>query len=635
MGEPLVPTRLQADLLQRATADGLAVAFDVAPMYWSGATDAMGAADTRVVIRTVGNGMVIGPVVRDGARPCGTCLERRWLGTKPAEEQRMIAWWQHTATLAVGEGPAAPAGESVTDIAYTLARRLLEGRPASDVAGHADIFALDMLTLRSTRYTLVADSLCPACASPVDDSSQAALVELSAVAKVAPRSFRGRSLGDLSLSELAYANPVCGAFGNVVLRDHAHPCTAPALGQVHLTGGRGDHTFMWGGHASNYRRSAAAAMIEASERLAGFLPRSRSVTVFDSYANLGPDALHPEACGAYDEGAAEESDPGFVRFSPDLKVHWVWGYSLTRQSPVLVPEQLVYYCDFQRPEPLFVYGSSNGCATGTSLEEAILHALWELIERDAFLISWFGRLPLRRIDPWSCRTRETLFLFDRLEHCGYEPLLFDMRLDLDIPAVMAVARRRDRGLGHLLFAAGCSLDPEAAIQSALCETASYISDFPARTERRLTHLKELASDFRRVRKLDDHAAIYGLPAMASHASFLLEATVERSLDETYAEWPSEHPYGTDLRADVQFVIDRLARVGLGEVIVVEQTSPEQRREGLYTACVIVPGLVPIDFGFHRRRYMTLPRMFSVPATAGFRHAPLTRDEINPAPHPFP
>ena len=38
-----------------------------------------------------------------------------------------------------------------------------------------------------------------------------------------------------------------------------------------------------------------------------------------------------------------------------------------------------------------------------------------------------------------------------------------------------------------------------------------------------------------------------------------------------------------------------------DVIVVDQTRPEQRALGLATASVLVPGLLPIDFGWARQR----------------------------------
>ena len=45
----------------------------------------------------------------------------------------------------------------------------------------------------------------------------------------------------------------------------------------------------------------------------------------------------------------------------------------------------------------FIAESSSGSALGGSYEEARLHSLFELAERDAFLLSWHRRQALPRI----------------------------------------------------------------------------------------------------------------------------------------------------------------------------------------------------------------------------------------------
>lgn len=72
-----------------------------------------------------------------------------------------------------------------------------------------------------------------------------------------------------------------------------------------------------------------------------------------------------------------------------------------------------------------------------------------------------------------------------------------------------------------------------------------------------------------------------------------------------------------------------------DVIVVDQTMPEQRELGLTTVSVIVPGLLPIDFGWTRQRALDMPRLRTALGAAGLRPGELTDAELNLAPHPFP
>jgi len=244
-------------------------------------------------------------------------------------------------------------------------------------------------------------------------------------------------------------------------------------------------------------------------------------------------------------------------------------------------------------------------------------------------------LALPQLDPWACNDRELLFTFDRLARAGYEPFLFDMRIDLGIPAVLAVARRRTPGDGHLIFAAGCSLDPQQAIRAAVCETSTYVSGFAHRVAERRQALEAMARDFTKVTKLEDHQLLYGLPEMSRHADFLWQHPARVSPAAAYDEWERTRPRHLDLRADIEFCLQRLRQSGLPEVIVAEQTSREQAAAGLTTVCVIVPGLVPIDFGFDKRRYLSLPRMLLASHRAGMTPAALDVGDLNAAPHPFP
>ncbi|WP_433017708.1 YcaO-like family protein [Kribbella sp. CA-294648] len=67
-----------------------------------------------------------------------------------------------------------------------------------------------------------------------------------------------------------------------------------------------------------------------------------------------------------------------------LRIPWIEGTDLLADERILVPRDYVFLNDVQTSElraPLFVQ-SSNGLASGNSLNEAILHGLLEALERD-------------------------------------------------------------------------------------------------------------------------------------------------------------------------------------------------------------------------------------------------------------
>lgn len=311
----------------------------------------------------------------------------------------------------------------------------------------------------------------------------------------------------------------------------------------------------------------------------------------------------------------------------------MWGYSLRDHRPVLVPEILAYYHAPGGLTHRFVQESSNGCASGGSQAEAVYFGLMEVIERDAFLLAWFGRAPLTEIDASASRDPRTRAMIDRLAMYGYRARFFDTRVTFPVPVVTAVAERIDGGLGRLCFGAGASLDPEAALAAGLCEIATDAVNLRSRTLREESRLRAMAADFREVRVLHDHPLLYGLPEMARYADFLLRDGRRPLVTPDALARDSITP-GDDMRDDVERCVAAVARAGF-DVIVVDQTMPEQRGLGFHTAGVIVPGLLPIDFGWSRQRAPHMPRMRTALREGSLMPSDLGPDDLNPAPHLFP
>src|SRR2546428_566499 len=94
------------------------------------------------------------------------------------------------------------------------------------------------------------------------------------------------------------------------------------------------------------------------------------------------------------------------------RIIWIEGCDVVSGDPVWVPHEMVHL-DFTMPLPPgsghFSMGS-NGLASGNHLVEALAHAVFELIERDATTLfyqlswerQWERRLDPRSIDDPSC-----------------------------------------------------------------------------------------------------------------------------------------------------------------------------------------------------------------------------------------
>ncbi|MFS8097655.1 YcaO-like family protein [Lentzea alba] len=355
------------------------------------------------------------------------------------------------------------------------------------------------------------------------------------------------------------------------------------------------------GRTYTFEEAERVALFEAVERHNGMRPRTKP-GIEASYAQL-QHALDPERLGLPDVGH---------RYTPDLKMRWVEGWSYTHNRPIAVPEQVAYWATRTPPTQRFLYETSNGCGLGNSLTEAVLHGLFEVAERDAFLMAWYGKTPLTRLktpdsDPVLPHLR------DRLEELGYELLFLDATNDIGIPAVLSLART-DRDLPRAFFAAGANPDPHKAMLSAAAEVVVDVETMADRVRanpEQYRRTRELLENPGLVRTMDDHVAVNTLPEAQARHAFLVSDN-----DPVELTAKLEH---TDLRDLLGHHTEHLRNLGL-ELIAVDQSDPViVNKLGLHSAKVIVPGTVPMTFGHRNRRTTGLPRL-----TPAHLH-----------PHPFP
>ncbi|MFC3499824.1 TOMM precursor leader peptide-binding protein [Micromonospora krabiensis] len=576
--------------------------------------------------------VLIGPYTGAAGRGCGHCLAIRWQRLRTRSERDALEVGEQMTP--VGPWPQLTAYQ--LDAVWDLHRAIHAGPPLPPPPSwdrHSTplprVSQLDLNSLCVRSYPLLAEPRCPSCAVPQPDTPDSPMLAPEPRLKPHPDTYRLRTPGSYPLPEAALVNPVCGALGAGTQLTITSPTTAPVTGSVFIRGYGGLLDVSFSGQASGYDASRSLAYLEGLERYAGTHRRRNVTPVIAAYADLGAAALHPDACGSYPD-AVYDSDPILRRFDPQRPIPWVWGRNLHTGQPVLVPRRLCFYSSPAAGDT-FLLSSSSGCATGSCLEEAALFGLLELIERDAFLLAWYGNLTLPRIDLDGCPPAVRA-MADRAELQGYRLYAFDNRIDLDVPVVTSLAVRHDGGPGLLSFAAAAHVDPQQAVAAALAEALTYIPHQPATVRRRRPELERMADDYSLVRRLPDHSALFGLPRMAVHAESYLHGGETLPAGQLFAGYRA--PGTRDLRDDLHHVLDLLRAQGL-EAIMVDQTTPEQETLGLSSVCMIVPGLLPIDFGWIRQRAPHLPRLRAAPAAAGLADAELTDADLRLVPHPFP
>lgn len=181
-------------------------------------------------------------------------------------------------------------------------------------------------------------------------------------------------------------------------------------------------------------------------------------------------------CASYEEaGVARAVDPESLILPRPLeqgeKLHWTPGADIMNCEQVLVPSNAVFfpYDTLGMTMPLF-QSDPSGLASGNVREEAILHGLLELLERDAM-----SRAERRR-DMGKRLVMDTdgpaRALLGRFTSAGVAIHLWLLEGRTRVPVVAAAADdhvTKDPAL--LMMGSGCHPDPEIAASRALTEVA--------------------------------------------------------------------------------------------------------------------------------------------------------------------
>jgi len=570
-----------------------------------------------------GTGM-IGPLVLPDAPGCSECADMRFL---IAGENRQEAWelkQQQLQENARQQPDSWASRNGLYQLAWLLVgetEQILRGQ--SGLTEH--ILAVNLKTFRTTRHHFIPEPLCPICGAVADDSPEAATISLQSSPKISPDSFRCRPMNELQdgLSQ-DYMNPKTGIF-NRKLHILDTPFAAVSVNLPMFSGNE-----LTAGRTLSYADSELTAILEGLERHCGMEPRGTRPVVHASFRSLGNQVMNPLDVGVHDSERYQDPEFPFQQFDPERPMSWVWGYSFLRQRPLLVPERLAYYS--VGGNDAYIYETSNGCALGGTLEEAIFYGILEIVERDAFLITWYAQLPVPRLDPLSSDDPELTLMIQRIQAVtGYDIHLFNTTMENGIPSVWILAKNRGKTGPNLVCSAGSHLDPVRAAKSAVHELAASLRVEDERFEAHKEDYLKMVHDPFQVRQMEDHGMLYGLPETEERLRFLLD---EKRPARKFQEEFSSTKQHADLTDDLRDLLDIFRSLNL-DVIVVNQTTTELQRHDLHCVKVVIPGMLPMTFGHHLIRLQGLDRVLTVPMELGYAQHPLTATELNPHPHPFP
>ncbi|RPJ51209.1 MAG: YcaO-related McrA-glycine thioamidation protein [Methanobacteriota archaeon] len=250
----------------------------------------------------------------------------------------------------------------------------------------------------------------------------------------------------------------------------------------------------------------------------------------------------------------------------DVRIPWMAGYDIARGEPVLLPACAVFHPLIATPSATNLFRTTtNGLASGNTLEEAIVHGLCEVIERDA----WSLVEAARDTGPAVRCSGDGLVgdLLAKFAAAEIEVTVKEITSDIGVPTFAAVAddlKLRDPAL--LVTGMGTHLDASVAVLRALTEVA----------QSRLTQIQGAREDT----SAADQRRLIGYERMKRMNRHWFGSEGERE-----AELPSKA--SDDFLEDIHTLLAMLRARGLDRVVVVDLTRSSI---GVPVVRVVVPGL---------------------------------------------
>ncbi|HWM01571.1 MAG TPA: TOMM precursor leader peptide-binding protein [Actinophytocola sp.] len=550
---------------------------------------------------------------------CWHCLAHRLRGHRQAETHLRDLVDEEITTPAVSLPPLGAAALNL--IALEVTQWVAGMRHDKQRA----VWTLDSLDLRGRHHELRRRPQCPSCGDPELMRRQARRPVRPDHRPKASRSgggHRSTTPDQVLRTHEHLISPITGVLKEIT-RDERGPRffnsfrSGPNLALnvrrhfEHMRSARAEN----GGKGITPLHGKVSALCEAIERHSGYFHGDEEC-VRASYAALGEQAMHPNESLLFHERQfagreawnATHSSFQYVcePFDETAETSWTPVWSLTEQRHRMLPTGLLY---FDVPAEHGGGGSlsadSNGNAAGSSLEDALLQGLLEVIERDAVALWWYNRTRAPEVDldsfgvRWIDELREVYAALHR------DVWVLDVSSDVGIPTMVALSRRTDGPHEDIMFGFGAHLDPQVALVRALTEMNQLV---PA----------VLAAGAGGEYDWSDPDAVHwwrtatwaGMPYLRP------DPAVRPRTPADYRHSPTD-----DLHQDITMVQQRLEDLGL-DVMVLDQTRPDV---GLPVVKAIVPGMRSFWARF------AAGRLYDVPVRLGRRGEPIDYENLNPIP----
>jgi ribosomal protein S12 methylthiotransferase accessory factor YcaO len=397
---------------------------------------------------------------------------------------------------------------------------------------------------------------------------------------------------------LAEIMPICNGIGVTRISDITYMDKLYIPNYSVFLPGTEDSIWVYSGKGATKIQAKASALMESVERFCSLSSNYSKNYISGTYSELSktydkvihPDEVVEPALSEYDEKSSN--------------IDYIQGYDLQNNQEVLVPAQLVLSKYSTKPPSNypFLYSHTNGLASGNVLEEAICHALCEVVERDGVSIADLcsssipytifkntnqSKIPENEFIDDSSIFQEVdiskiieeyeplKILVKRFNNVGLPLLIKNITQDIGIPTFVASSIESiTSDYGYYAKGYGTHLDARIALIRAITELS----------QTRASNIQGARDDLRKIQyKQDDeiHKRKWEFMRTQSSSEFPTknDNTILFSKIKTYVS--------DDILEDIKHILKSLKKAGLRRAIIVDLTHPSV---GIPVVRAIVPGL---------------------------------------------
>ena len=384
-----------------------------------------------------------------------------------------------------------------------------------------------------------------------------------------------------------------------------------------------------------HKKTSSGGMSQGSDRSALTAALAEAVERHVWFTAECTDVIHATTCDIRRQGDAivpgqfagftheqRERDP-LLTLRPDVEYQWTRGQSLINGNPVWIPAQVANgkygIANFKnRHEPIILEPITTGMAAGPSQTFVRLGGALEIIERDAFMITWLNQLSPPRIDLMELG-KQSPSLTTLIERCSrYRLSIEAMLLPSDAPAhaVCVVVRDECANLPPWSMGLSAHRSLSHAVEHAALEALRI---------RRITrwHMEHAPlDDGKKARDVVhvERTHYWAIGDRYKKLAFLTQGPLVKTPAADIASSPEEH-------------LSRLTgwcKKNAYECAAISYTDSPQNVSPWHVEMVVMPELIPIHQN-EKNQYAGGPRRESVARMFGYVPRP---EPYLDEPHPF-